>query len=571
MQSYSLNQEEKDDAEEKPYNPFIHGTNSSILPVLVKTDMQLLSPIDMIRDYKIAPICGEFTQGGYTRATSRGMPSFGRVSGGRYSLGKITSDYTNHKPSKTLWDWDFRQPYKYAFGDINLFLIELVRDIQSGEKEIIKKIDIELLSAQVNAVIQMYYLILLMGKEIHPDLEYIRSLDTDKQNDLFDAVYTHLNFKSLLEKIKETGINIEQIYKNPDEEGLSQLETLLELPSQSIIKSGPSEVRKEIVLEQTKIFIRKHPEYEVDREMYDPLNYVTHLVQGVHLGAYSIPGFIENYARGYFGDHFLGPAESYILENIEALEERLSMIESVVQDCEEIEPLDYESDFIKNPIPMVFVCENAEKIVLHSESSGEYRAVSPLKIGVDIQLIATDTEENRSRLIEFFDEKNISVEVVLYEYLTQAYEESIKGFDVRPLDEGYLSQESEISEIGLESEEKRESIKPKLENTPNQEELLKLFEKQIQRLFLVSEKNPTEDTMRKINGFAKVHELVANHEMDEALIELSNQDNNAMTVRRDSWVPTLFRPCVDILLPTESQRSVRDAINLIKSDMLSPR
>ena len=46
-------------------NPYIHGTNSNILELLIHTDFYLMEPIDMIDKYGIAPITGEITGGGF--------------------------------------------------------------------------------------------------------------------------------------------------------------------------------------------------------------------------------------------------------------------------------------------------------------------------------------------------------------------------------------------------------------------------------------------------------------------------------------------------------------------------
>lgn len=53
------------------YNAFIHGTNSSILSFLPKTDFTIKSPLDMLDENYAAPMTGELTRGGFVQAGDR--------------------------------------------------------------------------------------------------------------------------------------------------------------------------------------------------------------------------------------------------------------------------------------------------------------------------------------------------------------------------------------------------------------------------------------------------------------------------------------------------------------------
>lgn len=76
------------------FDAYLHGTNSSILLLLDKTDMTLYSPIEMIEKYHLAPLCGEIRMGGWEKAQCTGAVAFGHLQSSKgYTLGTIIQDY----------------------------------------------------------------------------------------------------------------------------------------------------------------------------------------------------------------------------------------------------------------------------------------------------------------------------------------------------------------------------------------------------------------------------------------------------------------------------------------------
>jgi len=57
---------------EPAFNPYIHGTNSAALALMTQTDFRLMSAIEMLEQYGLAPLCGELTQGGFSTAMADG-------------------------------------------------------------------------------------------------------------------------------------------------------------------------------------------------------------------------------------------------------------------------------------------------------------------------------------------------------------------------------------------------------------------------------------------------------------------------------------------------------------------
>src|SRR5258708_3351471 len=64
---------------------------------MTQTDFRLMSAIDMLEQYGLAPLCGELTQGGFSTAMADGKPCFARLSGednsNEYSLKQIILNY----------------------------------------------------------------------------------------------------------------------------------------------------------------------------------------------------------------------------------------------------------------------------------------------------------------------------------------------------------------------------------------------------------------------------------------------------------------------------------------------
>ena len=93
-----------------------------MLALLDKTDMQLLSPIEMIRQYKHVPLCGEIIQGGLNTAQTEAMPSFSLLSSEKfYPLEFIIQHYTQFNDSPIAIN--VTQLYQRAFCEINIILL----------------------------------------------------------------------------------------------------------------------------------------------------------------------------------------------------------------------------------------------------------------------------------------------------------------------------------------------------------------------------------------------------------------------------------------------------------------
>lgn len=412
------------------YDPFIHGTTSATLSLMTKTNFQLMPMLKMIDDYTVAPVVGELTQGGYSFLGSKpvqqediGATSFGCLTKGRYNLKTITASYTHFNPTssdKTLED--LKRSLKYCiasgFSSFNLLLIYFTRARQMHQSldQVITKNELDTLNQQLHATVQFYYFIQLLETHIYTDVKAIK--DALAQNtsltkrDITDAVYSLLSFEDIVQKIILNKIDMKAIVLNPTEENLRKALKILDLPKNPTIQSGFGAVEKVIELPITQFFGLKRQAMSARSETY----------QENHFGYFSrnISGYqINNYLERSLStaDFFKGiskDAKKYIL----ALEDRIRVFDKLVNaPQEQFKLTDNQHALLKSTYPIIFVSES-ESIKPYGS---EYRSNIPLKLGDDIRIIATDTENHRVQLKNYLYNYQINpVQVVLFSDLQKA-------------------------------------------------------------------------------------------------------------------------------------------------------
>ena len=410
-----------------PFNPYIHGTSAAIFARLARTDMQLVSPVDMLEIYGMAPPSGEIVRGGLDSVGNRCLPCFGKVrSDGCYDYEHILKQYT--KPEQGDFNPDSIQEqcrkelkiaHATAFSRINILMIYLVRAKQQGI-DVLTLEEANTLLRDLNAAIQVFYLLLFLGDRVHPDFNKIEQLTESEKSDLTDAVYTHLTFENLLQKVIDSKIDIKSIFETSAPKGLQKINELLGLPKTSIIKSGFVCVDKKVTLAFTHPFMvskvgPKH--YENVYSGFEPEYTMYRLTQNV--SGYSINTIFEKFIQKKIDPGFFVNIKPLLIDHVRALERRIRVFQKIIQ--ENKNPIKYsplERAFMDNPFPVILVCEDPEKLELINHGSQEYRAKSPLKVGRDITMIATDTQEHRLRIKNFLRENGIkNVEIVYFPQL----------------------------------------------------------------------------------------------------------------------------------------------------------
>jgi len=419
------------------FNPFIHGTNSLILPVLVHTDMKVMSPIEMIREYGVAPLGGEIIMGGYRviMHSEMGLVSFGRLGSSRmgdYTLERIIDKYTHFEISEKRKENEYEYIHahtleEFAFVNINVFLILLASRRMRGEECLLNRNELDFIWERINAVIQIYYLELMMGKYIHPDLDLLASLEQEKKLNIFNVVRRNLDYNYLANKIIENRINVEDIYRNPSAESLSIIEDLLVLPKNPVVPARKfAREFKDTSIEETRVFTSRKPRYpkrsKIKRRSLDPIVFPLSSIADYNFG---VSRLLEQFARKRAGNNYFSRVEKDFENVIHILQDRMILIKSIVENYDASPRANMNLPCITDPFPMILLYEdnsNIHKLDSYNGDRKEYRAEAPLVIGKDIRMIATDTQKNARRLHEFFTEHGIDIEIVLFDQLREARE-----------------------------------------------------------------------------------------------------------------------------------------------------
>lgn len=412
---------------------FMHGTNSSVLALLDKTEMQLISPIEMIRKYQLAPLSGEISGGGLENVQSDTNTCFGELNNeSSYSLKRLMNQYTTKKYHLNL-DWKNLQ--KGCFTSINIFLVYLThaKELGKSNSDLIGENDIQELYNQINTTIQYFYFVMLLGKHIHPNIPLMKTLEPNDRSNVCDAIYTHLTYENICKKIRESKLNIEEIYKNPTTESIKQVAKLLEIPKTSIIKSGFMCIDMEVTLPHTNLFslTASYPTHGVVN--YYQVGYLSYrFPQNVR--GYTINNFLEKLVSGEVSQDFCRKFEAQLLSHIEVLRDRFALLKTIIEKDYQ-DTLVKDDAFYRNPFPLIFICEDKTKVSLLSEYSGEYRARGPLKIGREISMIATDSPLHQKMVLDYFKKRDIDVKVILFSQLENAKALALKSDAARMADE----------------------------------------------------------------------------------------------------------------------------------------
>lgn len=411
---------------EPAFNPYIHGTNSSIFAFLKRTQLHVMPPLIMIERYGMAPMSGEISSlfgGGLDVLVQQDRICFGKAnSEGRYEYGltKVLDTYAKSYSSSAsdvanyaVYSLQNSQAHALAdaYENINVILIYFARAKQMGiESDLAPKIIKEL-----NAIIQSHYLLLCLTKHIHPNIA-LYSTDSKSTSSLYDAFIYYFTLEKIAEKIISSNINIEEIYNNPTPENLEKILSLLELPKTSRIKPFDRYPEMEVTLPHTQYFTLNKPESPRGKQKLTQYE-INALVKNQNK-IYEFLRSVFNNEKDFDEDNFA----KIILSRIELLKEKLKIMESLAEkNVEETRFSEEEQSFLKNPFPIILVMSSEEHVHLCEFSTQEYRAFDALKIGRDIKIIATDTPEHQYLIKQFLIKNGDEItEVVLFDQLKES-------------------------------------------------------------------------------------------------------------------------------------------------------
>lgn len=432
------------------YDPFIHGTRSSMLSLLPKSNFAVMSPLEMIKTHHAAPITGELTKGGYASVTSQGHTAFTKLSSEKpcfYRLKTIISEYTGPKVASSRCPLnDFTTSYKsglnLSFSNINLLLIYLTRARQTLDslEQVIDRESLTELREQMQATVQFYYFLQLLGTSIFPDVDAINellkplnpffSVNQEHYRNIGRAAFSVYTFEYLVHQIQQHRLDIKAIVANPTHEGLNNVLRLLELPKQCLIfqEQTPDEnaVKNWMELPITQFFSLNEKHFNSVIESDYPKQQFKKMKANQEP---IINKLLRNYLTKRETNEFFIKLGRLAKQHVIQLEEKIQLFNHLIeapQDAFIIMPK--QQYFLTREFPVILLSEAEEKIKLRDCHSGEYRSQSHLLLGKDIKIIATDTNEHRLELLKYLAHYEINtVMVILFEAL-----EKIKSNHTKP-------------------------------------------------------------------------------------------------------------------------------------------
>ncbi|WP_157010388.1 hypothetical protein [Legionella fallonii] len=402
------------------------------------TDFQLMPIVAMLNNFKVAPMVGELTQGGFAIIgngsnddTIIGATSFGRMKHEHYDLDKIIESYTKlpHNvalnSNKENFNETLKAAHKAAFSQLNLLMIYLVRLRQLGVQvsDIMSLDDINILKESLDATVQFYYFILCIQKHIFIDAAAMELFKEENNLEggyaVGDYIIHFFSFGRFIEKLRKSQLNIEEIYNSPSSENINKLLEFIKIPNgtQEKVERYSLGEANFIAKRDYHFFTAHKPELNCElfnekiggylfcnRSGYSLTNYLEkyyeayNLVQKHNKTSVSVPDFEKFHTE--------------VLPYIEALKDRIQLCNTLIDaDDKAFVPYEADDELITNPFPVVFVTE-AKTLEVHEE---EYRSRAPLKLGKEIVLVATDTVENQKRLRDYIQDNNVGpVEVCLF-------------------------------------------------------------------------------------------------------------------------------------------------------------
>lgn len=425
------------------FDPYIHGTNSSILALLPKTDFQLMSPMEMLDEYQVAPMTGELTEGGFQRVgdaaikdeTHHGKTSFSKMSDNgdvnAYTLEEVIATYTNLKTEKKnahliRFQNELDGGLSAAYSNINLLAIYFTRARLTHDslEEVISPEQLETLTHHLNATVQYFYFIRLLGVYIHPNFDVL-SAQPDKPF-ITEAIRVTFTFKYIVRQIIKHNIDMKEIVENPTEINLQRALIILELPERITFTHynfNIANYRKEMTIEPAvRQLFCLNPGYKTDNCVLEPIYTFDRMSQN-KVDGYKINDIFYFMLREQLKPElFFNQFSKLAVPHIIALKDRIRLFQKLVSTPQSAFVLtDLETSLLSNPFPIIVITENEEKLKLTDFTHQEFRSRGRLRLGTDITMIATNAEEHRLFLMNYLVSMGFqNVEVVLFDDLMKS-------------------------------------------------------------------------------------------------------------------------------------------------------
>ena len=438
---------------------YVTATSSAIFAFLHLTDFTLASPIELVRKLHRAPFNGELGQGlGDARHESpTAFAAFDERE--NYRLENIIANYARPRPvsDKAMLITDVKSQVSYgrqvAFSNINAILVFLARAKQVGvqNEECVPQVFVDALLKDMRATKQFFYLLLILGKHIAPDLTKLESLSPADKENILAAITTYFSYELLLGKIIASGIDLELIYRTPTPEHLKQVLDLLQIPQTLTVLKEESYTDYEFV-DEIEMFCNPEPSmitkyrnvaHQVTLPFTDIFIVTDHKLSPVARLNETDPGFVcdsiirnscffsvgsllkELATPNQLSQPFLTKFHALVADYLTHFEDKKNLLLTLL-DSPPTNVLDSEyGHFVTHPFPIVFGIDDMPTMrsdtSFYMKEAIEFRTSIAPRLGEHIRVIATDTPDNQEKLIAYLSKHQLSsVVVVLFEDLLKA-------------------------------------------------------------------------------------------------------------------------------------------------------
>lgn len=385
-------------------NPFIHGTTTECLAVLEKTNFTLMDPIDMVDQYGLAPVTGELNyRGGYNNHTFSTSPKFGRCTKYPYNLMKVIKNNTvpprNNSTDLQNLLYHVSWGYDSGFSNINLIIIYAARCKQQG---------IDISTHINNALIQEMRdvkNILSLGLYLCSSLHVNNKLVFDD----FTAKLVNDNFKMTRLCPLLSDIDLFEIYNSvviPESVRHKIIEALT-LPETIRTKDG---IDVSIKIRQPFTFVKEieYPQYVPSHTMDNPntvaLSFASNSLE------YGLAAMLMKMVNNVkLTQQYMCSFRKHLSNLLYDFGEKINILDSLINRQRSIQITPFQL-----VLPLIWVCHKDK----HFRNLGyEFEAISPLRIGKEIKIAATDSEESKLILKKYFQHHKIKCKVILFDEL----------------------------------------------------------------------------------------------------------------------------------------------------------
>jgi len=391
------------------YNPFIHGTRSSILAILPKTNFTLMSPVKMIDEYQLAPLCGELRDG-YVGLWSPCDTSFGRIeeTTGCYSKSKVMSSYAMVKrplPKRAVTNQaEMKTIHENNVANINKLLLTLTREKNMGLGP--DPSYVASLKKEISLTIQYIYLLLCLGDNFSVNDTETTVSDLAKEREYYRILFPGTEVSLVKQKILQSNLDFCKVWKSPTQEVLKLIQEMFKI-----------KVNDQI---ETFLFVtRKERKVEPIKHMRVCSDFVDLVSSGHNILDYCFRKIFVGFAPDIF--NWFRPL---MIQHAARLEKKLDVISKI---CERADIIftDQEKEMYRHEFPIIFVTERAD--LMHAVQ-GEFRTNQPLKLGQEITTVATDNKEHKEKLQQYLKQHKLdSVTVILFDDLKSSQRPGISN------------------------------------------------------------------------------------------------------------------------------------------------